>query len=482
MKAAGCPFFSELARIFNISFETNTYIPSIGKGTLAPLQKPGKPKGPIKSIRPLTLLNGTRKILSLITLNRISDNIDMYTGPWQAAYKQGRSCSDLVWAQRMLSAVAVKKEYEYNKANIDMTSAFNTIRRQTTINLLVDAGCSRDDIRLVQYLLSNTKKRVQINKAESGEFVFNLLLGACQGDSLSGKLFTLNLAGALHHVRAVTITIPRPNPPISDNGIVLESEYADDVELIDESKEVLDTIVGITSNILEQWSLFVNESKTVFTRVYLADNSAVDEHGNKIRGNEGWRDSVLLGSKLCSIKNRCNKASAAFHTYRKVWLNSSVKISESRKLRLYEALVTSTLLYNCCSWAAPANVLESVNILQRKHLRQILNIHWPTIIRNKDLYERCKVRPLTDRIVEARWKMLGHVLRSGENTPAFLAFRFACLGSNNYKGRLGRPRTNLFDVITRDLREREIEINNSNDFHELVYIAHDKIRWRDMFQ
>ena len=78
---------------------------------------------------------------------------------------------------------------------MDMTAAFNTIKRHTIINLLIDAGCSRDDMRLVQYLLSNTKLRVTVNKTQSGEFVINI--GAYQGDSLAGKVFTLTLAGAL---------------------------------------------------------------------------------------------------------------------------------------------------------------------------------------------------------------------------------------------------------------------------------------------
>ena len=278
--------------------------------------------------------------------------------------------------------------------------------------------------------------------------------------------------------------IPRPNPPISNKGIALESEYADDAELLDESKEVLEKVITVASNILQQWSLFVNDSKTVHTRVYLADSHEVDTHGNKIRGKEEWRDSVLLGSKLSSIediKNRCNKANAAFHTYNKVWITSSVKISESRKIKLYEALVTSTLLYNCSSWAVPANVFESLNILQRKHLRQILKMNWPVVISNNSLYKRCEVKPITDRVHEARWKMLGHILRSGENTPAFLAFKFAYLGCKNYKGRLGRPRTNLFDLIVKDLKQRNIIIQNDTDFNNLVYVAHDKSEWRNIY-
>ena len=99
----------------------------------------------------------------------------------------------------------------------------------------------------------------------------------------------------------------------------------------------------------------------------------VDSHNNKIRGNEEWRDTVLLGSKLCSerdIANRCNKANVAFYTYKNLWLNSSVQICESRKLKLYEALVTSVLLYNCSSWGATKSVLDSVDVLCLLYLVQ----------------------------------------------------------------------------------------------------------------
>ena len=45
--------------------------------------------------KPQTLvpaINGTRKILSMITLRRIQDQIAQYIGQWQCAYKQGLSC------------------------------------------------------------------------------------------------------------------------------------------------------------------------------------------------------------------------------------------------------------------------------------------------------------------------------------------------------------------------------------------------------
>ena len=126
-------------------------------------------------------------------------------------------------------------------------------------------------------------------------------IGEYQGDSQAGKVFTLTLAGALNHIRAVMqVTIPRPNPPISENGIPLESAYSDDSELLDVKGKNLPKILETACDILKDWSLFVNESKTVFTRVYLAGMSEVDSNDNKIRGNVEPRDTVLLGSKLCS--------------------------------------------------------------------------------------------------------------------------------------------------------------------------------------
>ena len=135
---------NELAIVFNESFKKNIHIEAIGAGILTPFAKPDKPRGPMKSIRPLTLLNVSRKVLSLIVLNRIEPAVDNFTGPFQAAYKAGRSCADLVWAQNMLISVVMRKEFEWSKLSIDMSAAFNTIRRKTTMNLLSAAGCSID--------------------------------------------------------------------------------------------------------------------------------------------------------------------------------------------------------------------------------------------------------------------------------------------------------------------------------------------------
>ena len=399
------------ANIINESFVTNTHIGSIGQGILTPLQKPGKDKGPMKSLRPLMLLNASRKVLSLIALKRVGPKIDKYTGPWQAAYKNGRSCADLVWAQRMLVSVVKKKDWEYSKMGIDMSAAFDTIKRKTVLKVLTDAGCTEDEVRLVRYLLANTKLRVRINSDMSVEFESSI--GAFQGDSLSGKLFTLVLAGALYEVRS---KLQRSEPPVSPDGLPEEEEYADDVDYMGEDMDELKDMMPQIKETLAEWNLFINDTKTEYTRVHLADVDDVNDKGKKIREGklEEWRTNKVLGSLLCSteyVRRRCQLGNVAFANYDKCWLKGP-KIPLQTKLRLYDSLVVSVMLYNCNSWAVPNAALEKLDTTHRRHLRRILNVYWPRgKIRNDELYKKC-LDPvkLSDRVKKMRWTMLGHIL------------------------------------------------------------------------
>ena len=91
-------------------------------------------------------------------------------------------------------AVVMRKEFEYYKLDIDMSSAFDTIKRDVVPNVLADAGCTDDELRLVRLLISNTQLKVDVNGTLS--LVFESIIGAFQGDCLSGDLFTIILAAA----------------------------------------------------------------------------------------------------------------------------------------------------------------------------------------------------------------------------------------------------------------------------------------------
>ena len=180
---------------------------------------------------------------------------------------------------------------------------------------------------------------------------------------------------------------------------------------------------------------------------------------------------------LCSkedISRRISLGYAAFNKYKKAWSN---KIPLSKRLILYEALVVSVLMYNSSCWAAPKSVLEKLDVVHRRHLRSILNYRYPNIISNKNLYKRCNAEPLSVRVDRNRWRMFGHVLRGPVDGPAYSSLVFA-INTLQYPGRVGRPQSNLFSLIQRDLRDRDMFLNNMNDLLYLRNIAYNRVNWR----
>ncbi|KAL6469074.1 hypothetical protein MHYP_G00225980 [Metynnis hypsauchen] len=117
-----------LAQIINKSFEVHKPITTLGEGIMITIPKPNKPPGPPANLRPIVLLNSIRKILSIIALHRIRDKVDRFTGPNQSGFKRGRSCADIVWAQRMLVSVVMMRKWNLYKMGIDMSKAFDTIK------------------------------------------------------------------------------------------------------------------------------------------------------------------------------------------------------------------------------------------------------------------------------------------------------------------------------------------------------------------
>ena len=112
---------------------------------------------------------------------------------------------------------------------IDMSLAFDTIKRAKILDVLHQADYNDDELHLVRLLLADTKLKVRIKSTHSAEFKTSI--GSPQGDGLSPMLFTCYLAAALSSVRESST---RPNTPISPLGLPLEMEYADDMDFIDE--------------------------------------------------------------------------------------------------------------------------------------------------------------------------------------------------------------------------------------------------------
>ena len=56
--------------------------------------------------------------------------------------------------------------------------------------------------------------------------------------------------------------------------------------------------------------------------------------------------------------------------------------------------------------------------------------------------------------------MLGHILRSDEDTAAQFALTFAVEADKRLTGHVGRPRSNLFTLIKNNLNQQNLRMNS----------------------
>ena len=127
VKYAPKDIHTEIAETLNDLIEKQHQI-DIGKGILVPLEKPLKRMpGPVKNLRPITLLPTIRKIMSKITLSRLKPNFDQYLSASQSAYRSNRSTTDIVSSYRWILAKVQVYDIEVYSTGIDMSAAFNSI-------------------------------------------------------------------------------------------------------------------------------------------------------------------------------------------------------------------------------------------------------------------------------------------------------------------------------------------------------------------
>ena len=187
---------SYIANIINESFEKHEIL-DINAGEIIPLPKPGKPKGPPKNLRPITLLNTIRK--TTIVLERIRPHVEKYISHSQSGFRPNRRTEDVAWTQMAGRKDTTRKDkHNYWDRYV---STFDTIDRATLLNIL-ETIIEEDELRLVRFLLSNTCLNIRIGGTKE-EKKFTSNIGTPQGDSLSPILFVVYLENALKEVRPI---------------------------------------------------------------------------------------------------------------------------------------------------------------------------------------------------------------------------------------------------------------------------------------
>ncbi|KAI8514506.1 hypothetical protein Bbelb_070970 [Branchiostoma belcheri] len=350
------PMAITIANIIIGMFSKGEVIKAMGQGVLFPLQKPGKPRGPCSSLHPIILLNGIRKLFSLIVLECCKPQVDLYLPRSQSSYRRGHSTTDIVFTKRISTDLVMTNVWDLHIhpiLGIDLSRAFDTVDRAQLISVLKDVVDDDDIVRMVHALLTDTTLAVRVR----GEVAppFEAVVGSPQGDSLSPQLFNIYYEAALRDLCKTY-----PPTPVEDNSTP-ETQYADDLDFISTSHQHLENIHEQAINILPEWKLQANASKT--ERIHICWKSEREE--------ETWRKT------------------------------------------------------NCGSWGLTEQLARKIDVWHRKQLRRLAGYFHPHHISNTKLYKICNSCPLQNDVHHRRWTLSGHILRKPPDSPAQKALNIA---------------------------------------------------------
>ncbi|XP_029654866.1 uncharacterized protein LOC115228424 [Octopus sinensis] len=300
---------------------------------------------------------------------------------------------------------------------------------------------------MIAVLLSNTEVTVQIGSTSSRNF--STTVGTAQGDFLSPLLFVIYLEAALRDLR------------LFYNGQITEIVYADDVDFVSHDTAALRRLLDVSPAELGKWFLTVNTTKTEITEVARMSS----------RLDDVWRHSRKLGTLLGDsedITRRKVLSTAALNRLKTYWV-ANRPVTIALRLRLYNAFVKPVLLYNSSCWGISASKIKNLNSFHRRQLRILCGVQWPTRINNGALYRKCSAQPVILDVMEARWRLFGHVLRMDQTSPANLAMEeyFAASG----KKFRGRPRNTLPEVLDADLKSINRKLKNGDDLDAMRILA-----------
>ena len=154
-------------------------------------------------------------------------------------------------------------------------------------------------------------------------------------------------------------------------------------------------------------------------------------------------------------------------------LHKHTHLSISTKVRHFNCFQSSIFLYNCSLWSLTPTLIKAIDSFHRKQLRYAIGICYPKKISNIDLYKLTNEKPWSEVIVSRRLKLLGHICRLHEETPARQSLIEALRPS---KRKIGRPRQSWISQAKQDLER--IGITPEDNFDNIFKIASDRDKWK----
>ena len=188
---------------------------------------------------------------------------------------------------------------------------------------------------------------------------------------------------------------------------------------------------------------------------YAEPNITVNEQRLNVVDKFTYLGSTLSRNVVIDdeVNARLAKASVAFgRLYDNVWNRRG--ITTETKLKVYRAIVLTTLLYGCETWTVYQRHARKLNYFHTTSLRKLLGIKWQDKVPDTEVLERAGMTSIFTMLKQAQLRWAGHVVRMPDHRlPKRLLFGELERG----KRCRGAPKKRFKDCLKASLKDFNIE-------------------------
>ena len=399
-KKSLCQVFSDAIRL--------GYFPKLWKSAIVKvIPKPNKDTKFAKNFRPISLLSCVGKILERIIASRLSLHMEtnkMFANS-QSGFRRKHMTSEQLLRLSEASHTAFKKQQTTAALFLDAEAAFDRCWH-SGIRFKLKKNLNLPDriIRLLSSFLTDRTLKVLYEGCYSQSVTLNA--GTPQGSPLSPLIYIIFVNDYPDEIQNMSSV-----SQFADDTALWTSAYTESFAIHKLQKSL---------NLLEAWcrkwrvKLNGDKSKLLLiarTREKNSENHALHLFNDIIRPAQSAKFLGIEIDRLLSFKNHidsiCKRANTRLNVL-KVLSRSGT--DAATLMRLYTIYIRPIIEYGSIAFlAAPKSQISRLESIENDAIRTCLRL--PRYIRNTLLHDYASLRPITERLFDLNFSLLGKMGR-----------------------------------------------------------------------
>ncbi|XP_016345583.1 uncharacterized protein LOC107691490, partial [Sinocyclocheilus anshuiensis] len=422
-KAGGAVLVDKLTQLFQSFWNQGSIPQELKDASIVHLYKRKGNRQVCDNHRGISLLSIAGKILARVLLNHLTDHLEQgLLLETQCSFRKEGGTVDMIFAARQLQEKCQEQNRELCTIFVDLTKAFDNVSREGLWCIMSKFGCPDRFILMVRQFHDGMTARV-LDDGKASE-AFPVTNGVKQGCVLAPTLFSMMFSAMLsdafqnsslgvslrYRTDGKMFNLRRLQAVTKIKETVLRDLlFADDCALNAGSEQEMQASTDKFTAACDNFGLLINTKKTEVMH-QPAPKAQYQEPTITVKGQKlqavdlfTYLGSTFSRAVTIDIEVNCRiaKTSSTFGGLRtNVWDRRGISLAT--KLKVYRAVVLTTLMYASETWTVYRRHARQLNHFHTTCLCRLLRIRWQDKVPDTEVLSRAGMPSVHTLLMKAQ--------------------------------------------------------------------------------